>query len=206
MKRCFLLLIVLLVLTAASLSFASNAVPEFSAVYVEKEGESVETGNIYVSDTMTRYDKDNGREILVIRYDKKVMWTIYPKIRCYIEDDYPMSAPVAHLDGPKEGQFGDLTREFIGHEEVDTYRMKKYLVSILLKGDPENKYEYYEWYRDNFPLPVKTAAVYGNSSYEFTKIKLGKPSIELFMQPKGYKKITHDEIKIKEREKKIKSK
>ena len=189
-----------------SLSFAANGVPEFSAVYVEKEGESIETGKIYVADTMTRYDKDNGREILVIRYDKKVMWTIYPKLRCYIEDDYPMAAPVTHMEGPKEGQFGDLTREFIGHEEVDSYRMKKYLVSILLKGNPENKYSYYEWYRDNFPLPVKTASVYGNSSYEFTKIKLGKPSIELFMQPKGYKKVTHEDMKIVEFEKKIKNK
>ena len=206
MRQQSFFLTILLVLILPSLSFASNNVPEFSAVYVEKEGKSSETGKIYVADTMTRYEKNNGQEILVIRYDKKVMWTIYPRLKLYVEDEYPIAAPVAPPEGPREGQFGDLNRTFVGHEVIDTYRMRKYLVTVMLKGDEKNEYSYYEWYRDNFPLPVKTAAVQGNSSYEFTKIKLGKPSIELFMQPKGYKKVTHDEINLLEFEKKQKRK
>ena len=206
MKRSLLFSAIALIVSFGTMAYAQNQVPEFSAVYVEKDGDTVERGKIYISNNMTRYDRKNGEEILVIRYDKKVMWTIYPKLKRYVEDDYPMAAPIAPPDKPKEGQFGDLTRKFVEYEEIDTYRMKKYLVTILLKGNAENQYSYYEWYRDNFPLPVKTAAVLGNSSYEFTKIKIGKPPIEVFMEPKSYKKVTNDEIEALEIANKTKNK
>lgn len=193
-KRSLFFSLTVLILSLGSVSFAQDYVPEFSATYIEKDGDTVETGKIYMSNTMTRFDRKNGEEILVIRYDKKVMWSIYPKLKLYVEEDYPMPAPVTSPEGPKEGTFGDLTRKFVGHEEIDTYRMKKYLVTILYKGKKENEYSYYEWYRDNFPLPIKTAALRGNSSYEFIKIKTGKPSIELFVKPKSYKKVTIAEI------------
>ena len=34
---------------------------------------------------------------------------------------------------------------------------------------------YYEWYRDNFPVPVKTESLDGKTSYEYVNIKLGRP-------------------------------
>jgi len=53
---------------------------------------------------------------------------------------------------------------------------------------------YYEWYRDNFPVPVRTESLDGKTSYEYVNIKLGRPPVEFFSQPKGYKKITMEEL------------
>ena len=76
---------------------------------------------------------------------------------------------------------------------VDSYRLKKFLVTVKYnKGESADRY--YEWYRDNFPVPIKTESLDGKTSYEYVSIKLGRPPVEFFSQPKGYKKITMEEL------------
>lgn len=195
MRRAVILLAIMSAFMSCAAAFADNGqLTEFSAVYVEKDGESTNTGNIYVAKNMTRYDIKPNSEIMVIRYDRKAIWLIYPKLRRYIVEDYEAGQPI-DPERPQEGTFGDLTRKSLGFEEADSYRMRKFLVSVKPNGKEENKYEYYEWYRDNFPLAVKTQTLDGSSSMEYTKIKIGRPPIELFAEPRSYKKSTIEEIK-----------
>jgi len=191
MRRLIILAIMLLSLTFPASLWASNAV-EFSALFIEKDNAEVQKGKIFVAENMLRYEIEGSGEIIVTRYDKKVIWLISPKLKKYVEQPY-LGEPKKNYVGPNEVQTGDLSKEFIEHDMVDSYRLKKFLVTVKYnKG--ENKDQYYEWYRDNFPVPVKTQSLDGRTSYEYVNIKLGRPPVEIFSEPKGYKKITIEEL------------
>lgn len=187
----FFLLVILLIFCRPSLSLSSDSV-EFSALFIEKDGDELQRGKIFVSDKMSRYEIEGSGEVIVTRRDKNVIWLIFPKLRKYVEQP-SIGEPVKSYAGGQEVDTGDLSKEFIGHETVDTYRLKKFLVTVKYNNG-ENEDRYYEWYRDNFPVPVKTQSIDGKISYEYINIKFGSPPAELFSEPRGYKKITPDEL------------
>lgn len=192
MKRCIFLLAAFIILIAScGMSYADDPV-EFSAVFIEKDAGTVSKGKIFIAKEMSRYEIEGSGEIVVTRQDKKVIWLIFPKLKKYVEQDL-IGVPKQDLGRPQESDTGDLSREFLGHEMVDSYRLKKYMVTVKYnKG--ENKDQYYEWYRDNFPVPVKTESMDGQTSYEYRNIKFEKQNMELFAEPKHYKKATMEEI------------
>ena len=192
MKRLIILAVFSVLLFGTSPVYAEEF-REFSAVIIEKDGESTETNKIYAAIGKSRYDSKNGSEIVVTRYDKKLMWIIFPKYRRYVEEPCNEVQP-QNPAPPQEGTFGDLTRKLVGTEFIDSYRTKKYLVTIKPRNEEKNQYQYYEWYRSDFPFPVKVAAAQGNSSTEYTKIKFGHLDPDLFSAPKSYKKVTLEEI------------
>lgn len=184
---------------------AEETLTQFSASVVENDSGKSETNKIYVANGMTRYDIKNGKEIIITRYDKKLTWIIFPDYKRYVEEESPEFQP-ADPPEPKEGTLGNMTRKFIGFEEADSYRLKKFLVSVKLprpntkkdknaKDTEQYSFEYYEWYRSGFPFPVKTASVQGESTSEFTKLKIGPQNPELFTKPQNYKPATIEEIK-----------
>ncbi len=192
MKRCILALLTVCVLLAFfGASFANDAI-EFSSVFIEKDSGKTQKGKVYIAKDMSRYEVEGSGEIVVTRQDKKVIWLIFPKLRRYVEQPL-IGEPQQNLSRMQEIDTGDLSREFIGHEMVDSYRLKKFLVTVKYNNG-ENKDQYHEWYRDNFPVPVKTESLDGQTSYEYLNIKFGKPNIELFAEPKRYKKITIEEL------------
>ena len=190
--RCLLMLALLLfsVIIPAP-SVASDAV-EFSALFIERDNGTEQRGKIYVAENMSRYELQGSNEVVVTRHDKKVIWLIFPKLRKYVEQPY-LGEPKQNYSGANEGDTGDLSREFIDHEMEDSYRLKKYLVTVKYNNG-ESVDRYYEWYRDNFPVPVKTESLDGKTSYRYLNIKMGRPPVEFFSQPKGYKKITMEEL------------
>jgi hypothetical protein len=172
-------------------SVASDAV-EFSALFIERDNGTEQRGKIYVAENMSRYELQGSNEVVVTRHDKKVIWLIFTKLRKYVEQPY-LGEPKQNYSGANEGDTGDLSREFIDHEMEDSYRLKKYLVTVKYNNG-ESMDRYYEWYRDNFPVPVKTESLDGKTSYRYLNIKMGRPPVEFFSQPKGYKKITMEEL------------
>ena len=168
MRRLIILVIMLLSLAFPARSWSSNAV-EFSALFIEKDNDEVQKGKIFVAESMSRYEIEGSGEIIVTRQDKKVIWLIFPKLKKYVEQPY-LGEPKKNYDGPDEVETGDLSKKFIEYDSVDSYRLKKILVTVKYnKG--ENKDQYYEWYRDNFPVPVKTQSLDGRTSYEYVNIK-----------------------------------
>lgn len=191
MRRLLILVLMLFSLMIPTSAMSSNAV-EFSARFIEKDNDEVQKGKVFVAANMSRYEIEGSEEIIVTRYDKKVVWLIFPKLRKYVEQPY-LGEPKKNYEGAGEIETGDLSKKFIENDLVDSYRLKKFLVTVKYnKG--ENEDQYYEWYRDNFPVPVKTQSMDGRTSYEYVNIKLGRPPLEIFAQPKGYKKITIEEL------------
>lgn len=197
MRRYILLGAIAAILSCASILYADGLL-EFSAVMVEKDGSTVESNKIYVTKDKSRYDGKDGAEIVITRYDKRVMWIIFPKYGRYVEQPCTEVQPQTPVK-PMEGTFGDMTRKLVANEVLDSYRTKKFLITIVPGGKEKYKYQYYEWYRDNFPFPVKVAALIGNSSTEYTKIKFAPMDPDLFAVPKRYKKSTLEEIEALEK-------
>ena len=191
MRRFLMLALILFLLTIPVPSGASGAV-EFSALFIERDNGTKQRGKIYVAENMSRYELEGSNEVVVTRHDKKVIWLIFPKLRKYVEQPY-LGEPKQNYSGGHEGDTGDLSREFIDHETADSYRLKKFLVTVKYNNG-ESMDRYYEWYRDNFPVPVKTESLDGKTSYRYLNIKMGRPPVEFFSEPKGYKKITMEEL------------
>ncbi len=191
MRRLLMLAFFLFSVMIPAPSVASDAV-EFSALFIERDNGTEQRGKIYVAENMSRYELQGSNEVVVTRHDKKVIWLIFPKLRKYVEQPY-LGEPKQNYSGANEGDTGDLSREFIDHEMEDSYRLKKYLVTVKYNNG-ESMDRYYEWYRDNFPVPVKTESLDGKTSYRYLNIKMGRPPVEFFSQPKGYKKITMEEL------------
>lgn len=169
----------------------SNMIQEFSATFVEKFFDEVQTGKLYVTKDRTRYEISGKDEIMVTRADQKVLWLIFPKFRAYVEQPYDI--PQSESFGrPEEFKTGNLSREFIDYEWEDSYRLRKFLVTVKYGVDQQD--QYYEWYRDNFPLPLRTQSLDGQVSYEYKEIKLKTPDPALFAKPPRYKKVTLEEI------------
>lgn len=71
------------------LAFALQALAmDFSAEFVEKDGDSVRKGKIYMTGQKSRFEMEGMDEIEVTRADKKVMWIIFPKKRVYVEEEF----------------------------------------------------------------------------------------------------------------------
>ncbi|MDY9921321.1 MAG: hypothetical protein U2P59_05805 [Synergistota bacterium] len=191
MRRLLILALVLFTMMIPESSWSSDVV-EFSALIIEKDNGVEQRGKIFVAENMSRYELEGSKEVVVTRHDKKVIWLIFPKLRKYVEQPY-FGEPKQNYAGAHEMDTGDLSKEFIENEMVDSYRLKKYLVTVKYNNG-ESKDQYHEWYRDNFPVPVKTQSLDGMTSYEYVNIKLGRPPAEFFSQPKGYKKITAEEL------------
>ena len=167
---------------------------EFSAEFREKLGDEVREGKIYVTADKSRYEVDGADTIEITRADKKVMWVIFPKKRVYVEEEFWGFPLGTSLENSKERSGGgDLSREDHGYETIDTFRLRKYLVTVKYNGG-ETEDKYYEWYRSDFPIPVKTESLNGYMSYEYRRIKFTTLDPNLFEPPKRYKKITTEQL------------
>ncbi len=141
-----------------------------------------------------RSEVEGAVSIEITRADKKVMWVIFPKRRVYVEEEfwgYPLGQALENSSERNDG--GNLTREDLGYETIDTFRLKKYLVTVKYNGG-ETEDKYYEWYRSDFPIPVKTESLDGRMSYEYRRIKFSSQDPHLFDPPSRYKKVTPEEL------------
>lgn len=188
-RLCAAAAAVILLVTAFACAAAAL---DFSAEFVEKEGESMRKGKIYMTAEKSRFELDGSGEIEVTRADKKVMWLIFPKKKVYVEEEFFGALPSSLPEGTQKNS-GDLSREDLGYETVDTYRLRKYLVTVKYNnGETEDRY--YEWRRSDFPLPVKTESLNGEYSCEYKKIKFAPQDPNLFVEPKGYRKVDIEEL------------
>lgn len=185
---------IIVAFAAFALAAARADALEFSAEFREKLGDEVREGKIYVTADKSRYEVKGAETIEVTRADKKVMWVIFPKRRVYVEEEFwgfPLGSSLENSKKINSG--GDLTREELGYETIDSFRLKKYLVTVKYNnGETEDKY--YEWYRSDFPIPVKTESLNGYMSYEYRKIKFTEQAPNLFNPPKRYKKVTAEQL------------
>ena len=96
---------------------------DFSAEFVEKDGDSVRKGKIYMTGQKSRFEMEGMDSIEVTRADKKVMWIIFPKKRVYVEEEFWGVIPGDVKETNAAKDTGDLSRKDLGYEMVDSYRL-----------------------------------------------------------------------------------
>ena len=194
MKKSTVTILVMLALCVfRAPSFAAGDMSEkieFQAEFIEKDNDEVTSGKIYVGDGVSRYETKGGKEIVVTRQDKKVIWLIFPQLSKYVEQSYIGQLQPVFVN-PNQSPQDNVTREFLDYEWVNSFRLRKFLVTVHY---PQGDDKYYEWHRDNFPVPVKTESLDGRYSFEYQKIKIAQQDPSLFVTPRRYKKVEMEEI------------
>lgn len=181
---------ILMPLIFASASLA--VITEFSADIEECEDGVVTKNKVWIANDRFRRENADKSEIIVTRIDQRLTWFIYPKLRCFVETK--SLGTYADMDVyPAVEKAGDLSRKFIGIEERDSYRLKKYEVTVKYGSMGEDKY--YEYRRDDFPIPVRTESLDCKNYTEYKNISRVSVDRTLFNAPSNrYRKVTLEEL------------
>lgn len=156
---------------------------EFSADTITTMKDMKTKGKMYFKPDMFRADMQSPMQMIVItRIDKKVIWSIIPEEKMYMEMPFdPKKKPM--VDEKIEGE---VERKYLGDETIDGHPTKKYLVALKINSQTE---KIYQWWATDIKLAIKTAAVDGSWVHEFKNVKMGPQPGSLFELPAGYKKM-----------------
>ena len=171
--------LVLLAAIVCILAFSGTvSAKNFSADVVFKSDEQVMTGKIYIADQKMRMDL--SEMITITRMDKKVVWTLMPDEKMYME---MALMPGQHIPGADEETAGKVERVRLGTENVNGLAADKYRVTLV---DDKDKDEWFEWIAIDSGFPVKMASVDNSWSHEYKNIVFGEPPAAKFEVPAGY--------------------
>jgi hypothetical protein len=155
---------------------------ELSADMIMRDGEQKQAGKLYVKGNKYRIDTKNGSEYAIIRHDKNKSWIVMPEQKTYIEMPFdPKKKPAI-----EERRLQDGNRKLLGSETINGHATKKYEVTAS-RGEPADSF--YQWVAPDINFPIRTAAVNGNWSIEYSNIRTSVPD-SLFEIPETYEKIS----------------
>jgi outer membrane lipoprotein-sorting protein len=154
---------------------------DLSADTVMVENGRAQEGRIYIKGDKYRIERNGESECIIIRHDKQVMWVMMPQEKVYVE------LPLDEAKTPRiqERSPGEVSRKFLGAEDVDDHPSDKY--EIILKEGSRTE-SFYQWTATDINFPIKTAAPDGKWLVEFRNIKQGIPD-SLFEVPADYQKV-----------------
>jgi hypothetical protein len=165
---------------------AQSRLSSFSADQIRTIGGRSTTGKIYATDQGVRIEiNQRGRQAInIVRFDRKIMWVLFPSERTYMEVD-DIGSAVSDLSADTAGL--KTEREAIGSEQVGPYHCDKYRVRVSYDG---KVYTRVEWdARELHGFAVKKEAADGRWSTEYQNIRPGPQGASLFELPAGYRKM-----------------
>jgi hypothetical protein len=153
---------------------------DFSAERIVKNGKSVVTAHVNAKDDRWRFEfaqPQGGASIIIVRMDRHSSWLILSKRRQYLE------VPIArdHQLAVSETMEGELSREFVGDETLNSYPTELFEVTVAENGETR---QYYQWVTKVQRFPVKTVSKQGKWSEEFRHVIFTTQSPFLFELPR----------------------
>jgi hypothetical protein len=153
---------------------------DFSAERIVKNGKSVVTAHVNAKDDRWRFEfaqPQGGASIIIVRMDRQSSWLILSKRRQYAE------VPIVkeHQLAVSETMEGDLSREFVGDETLNSYPTELFEVTVAENGETR---QYYQWVTKVQRFPVKTVSKQGKWSEEFRHVIFTTQSPFLFELPR----------------------
>jgi len=158
----------------------------FSADEVTVTGKERKAAKVYARETAMRMEgEDNkGRKVTTImRFDRKVIWSLVPDQKMYVEGPWANQADWAAM-----AQGAHVEKEFLGAESVGSYICEKVRIRVLLEGHEYTSIEWEAKELDGFA--VKAQDEKGHWSREYSNVKLGPQDASLFEIPAGYQKMS----------------
>lgn len=186
---CIWMAAALLPCAAIGASFADFAKPkaEYSADRVmTMDGKSM-TSKVYSASEKERMEmKDAGGAASIIRMDKKLIWTLMPSEKMYIEHKF------SEQKGKRaKGDYKDCDSRHTekGKEEVNGFMARKMEVEVSCQG--EDKHTGTIWLtNENIPIRMEMSSASSKKEtiqIELKNLKIGKQDPALFEIPAGYK-------------------
>jgi len=160
----------------------------FSADLVKTVRSKTTTAKVNVTETAIRSEgvQDGHKYISIVRYDRKVMWSLMPDTKMYIEMPIPAGADAAN--GMKEMMKGVQTKEeSLGSEGVNGFLCDKSRMTVTWQGTTSTTIEWKA--KDLGGFAIKTKNETSGDSTEYKNIQPGPQDPLLFELPGGYKKI-----------------
>jgi len=175
-----LLLIGLVLFAGTSLA---AGLPEFSAknIVTTKSQKIISKVNFSTDKWRIETQVSGRTSISIMRADKKVMWMLMPEQKMYVETKMTEKQTL----GKTEKMAGEVSRKKVGREKINGITCDKYLITYMANDKKESVYQ---WISGD-KIPMKTAAIDGSWSSEYTDLKKGKQVSALFEIPAGYKKM-----------------
>jgi hypothetical protein len=158
----------------------------FSADEVTVTGKQRKAAKVYASETAMRMDgEDNkGKKVTTImRFDRKVMWSLVPDQKMYIELPWTNQSEWAAM-----AQGAQVQKELLGAESVGSYACEKVRIRVTLEGHEYTSIQWEAKELDGFV--VKAQDEKGHWSREYSNVRLGPQDASLFEIPAGYQKMS----------------
>jgi hypothetical protein len=159
---------------------------EYSADRVMSTESGSMTGKVYSAPEKERMDlKEGGGVVNIVRMDKKVMWTLMPSEKKYMEHKF------SEQKGKREKgdyQDCDVRQTDAGKEEVNGFPTRKMATEISCPGN--DKFTGTFWLtKENIPIRMETSKAGSKKDMvriELKNLKIGKQDPSLFEIPAGY--------------------
>ena len=173
----------------ASLSInAQTPMRPFSADQVLKVGAKTMMGKVYATENAMRMEvQDNGKQIIsIVRADRKVVWSLLPDRKMYMELPLPSLSDVATL--PQVPGAENIQHTSLGAEQVATHLCDKSRVQATSKGRTST---FIEWAAGDLNgFVVKREDDKGKWSIEYRNVQFKPQDQSLFEIPAGYQKLS----------------
>jgi len=168
------------------------AAPDYAADWSMETADGKQVGKVYFSGGRERRElTDGGEKIVTIqRPDRKVVWTLMPGDKIYMEN-----AP--GMGRARKGDVGnyDIEQTPVGEETVNGVRDSKSKVILKEKKPNGSKLGGFMWTtREGIVVKMDVLSVEKGSKEriksELSSLKLGKQDASLFEIPPGYERMS----------------
>jgi len=156
---------------------------EFSADLIQKMGDEVKKGKIFVKENKMRMEFKEGISIMDLATGKTI--TLQPEEKMYME--LPGAGPMASAAESDKELSKIATKKHVGTEKISGYKCDKYLITYRDKA--MGKMTQWHAKKLNYPIKIVYHGPEGEMVTEYKNIKEGGVSDSLFKVPKGYKKM-----------------
>ncbi len=161
---------------------------DYSADQTMETAEMSMEGPVYVSKDKERREMliEGMRQISIIRHDKKIMWTLMPEQRMYME------AKMKDSDSKDDLSGYEIEQTAVGEEVVNGIKATK--SKIVMTGKDGNKMGGFWWMsKDGIVVKMDVIAVdkknKGRIKQELKNLKIAKQDPALFEIPEGYERM-----------------
>ncbi len=151
--------------------------------YATVAGTNTFAGKVFISDGQ-KMKTETMQYQMITRGDKKVSWVLLP-----IENTFsvkPISLNSSSIMSMKI--IGEIGREKVGSELVNTIECEKYLVTCKIG---KKNVSMYQWISTDYPFPIKAATIDGTWSIELSQLQITTNQTDsIFEIPAGFKKVS----------------
>lgn len=147
------------------------------------------TGKVWSAPGKERMEFERGEVATIIRMDRKLMWTLMPAQKQYMEHKFSEQPPEKRQKG--DYRECDVKQTETGKETIDGFSTRKMTMEMSCPGD--EKHTGTIWLtKENIPIRMETSRAGSKKDavrIELKNLKIGKQDPKLFEVPAGYSKM-----------------